>query len=243
MKAGKRGDQVEDMRVLERRRALRPHYHRLYAILWLFITFLSIPYFLAAVNLSPSQFFLLGRIFADIPSGIHHGLLGYTTLSIGILGMQSSTYIQRGRTRRYLFFISLFFLAKGMYFFAEDLIGEQIVHHTVERTYLWDWTAPSVEFFTLTVAFVAIWMRDTWTILAMAIPVLFISIFATPCAAITAGYLILLLIYKNEEAGKTPWLTKRVENWKLFRRVFKLAWIILILLSIGMLLTVLGVNL
>lgn len=231
------------MRVLERRKALRAFYNELYVVLWFFITFLSMPYFLATVNISPSQFFLLGRIFVDIHPGIHHGLLGYVTLSIGILGMRSSTHIQRGRTRRYLFFISLFFLAKGMYLFTDDLISEQIIHQSLEQIYMWDWTAPHIEFFTLTVALVAIWMKDTETILAMAIPVLFISIFATPLAAIALGYLILILIYINEEVGRAPWLTKEVENWKLFKHSFRLVWGVITLMSIIILLAVLGVNL
>lgn len=231
------------MQVLEKRRAIRLIHHKMYTILWLFITFLSIPYFLAAVNLNSSQFFLFSRVFVDINQGIHHGLIGYITLSIGILGMRSSTYIQRSRTRRYLFLISLFFLAKGMYIFSEDLISEQVVHHAVEQAYMWDWTAPRVEFFTLIAVFAAVWMKDTETILIMAIPVLFISIFFTPFAAVTAGYLILLLIYKNEKVGKTPWLIKEVEDWKLFKRSFRIVWAILILLSVGMLLAELWANL
>ncbi|KXA92264.1 hypothetical protein AKJ65_07815 [candidate division MSBL1 archaeon SCGC-AAA259E19] len=107
---------------------------------------------------------------------------------------------------------------------------------------MWDWTVPHLEFFTLGIAFITIGMKETETILAMALPVLIVSIFTTPFVSIAVGYLILILVYKNEEVGRTPWLTEEIESWKLFKWSFRVVWGLMVLMSISLLLAEFGIN-
>lgn len=171
---------------------------KLFAGVWLLITFMNIPYFLVALNIEPSQFLLLDSLFVDIHLGIHHGLIGYITLSLGMLGMYYGTKIQNRNIGNYLFLISLFFLIKGAYLSIEDLIMEQIVHSGVEQKYIWDWKAPEVEIFSLIAFIPGFWMKNRTKLLSLLVPVFAVSIFVTPFGPVTLGYLILLLVFEDK---------------------------------------------
>jgi hypothetical protein len=228
---------------LSRRLARRAMSLKLYTILLLLATFLSIPYFLAALNINVSQVFLFKDLFVEVHPGIHHGLIGYVTFLIGVSGLQASARVEHSLTRRYLFLISFFFIVKGMFIFAHDWIGEQVAHQTMEEVYAWDWKAPQIELFTLSAVLISIKMENTRAILAMSVPVLLVSVFTNPFIAVGVGYLVLLLVYVREEVGETPWLVKEVEEWKFFRRSFRLIWFALLVMCLVILLAELGVKL
>ncbi len=189
---------------------------KFFASLWLFITFLNIPYFLAAANLNPSQFILLDTLFLDIHLGIHHGLIGYIALSIGILGMYYSDQLKQSNVRNYLFLISVFFIVKGAYLSVEDLVGEQLLHYGVERNYIWDWKAPEVEVFSMIGFLPIIWMKNHLKLLIWITPVFVISTLVTPFAPITVAYLILILVFEEGYHQKPD--NEMENNWKVLKR-------------------------
>ncbi|KXA95679.1 hypothetical protein AKJ65_01210 [candidate division MSBL1 archaeon SCGC-AAA259E19] len=215
------------MNDLEKKRSTRELQHNIYAIIWLFLTFISLPYFLVAINMEPSQFLVLDSLFVNVHPGIHHGLIGYITLSVGLLGMRSSTHLEKDNLRNYLLLISLIFLVEGLYLLFQDLAYEQIFHAGFEEKYIWSWESPQAQIFPV-VAFVPlIWMENSKEILFMMIPVFLFSIFLIPYVAITAGYLITLACMSRGEI-EVPWMERRQNNWKLINR---LSWIVAVLLA------------
>lgn len=196
------------MKNSEHLKANESNFPRLFAGLWLLITFLNVPYFLVALDLEPSQFLLLENLLVNIHPGIHHGLIGYIALSFGMLGLYYSQKIKEPDIRNYLFLISLFFLIKGTYLSFEDLMMEQIMHSTVEQTYIWHWKAPQVEIFSLIALIPGLWMENKVKLFSWLVPVIVVSIFVTPFGPITIGYLILLLVFDNENS-QAPGEVKR----------------------------------
>ncbi|KXA91803.1 hypothetical protein AKJ63_00870 [candidate division MSBL1 archaeon SCGC-AAA259D18] len=225
------------MNKLEKKKSTRELQDNIYAIIWLFLTFISLPYFLVAINMEPSQFLVLDSLFVNIHSGIHHGLIGYITLSIGLLGMRSSTHIEKDNLRNYLFLISLLFLIDGLYLSIQDIAHEQIFHAGFEEKYIWSWKAPQAQIFPIAAFVPLIWMKDIKELFLMMMPVFLLSIFFIPYVAVTAGYLLTLSCTSTEKT-ETPWITRSQNNWKVINRI---SWIIMGLLTFFSAVLILGI--
>ncbi len=225
------------MKNFEDKASIRELQDNIYAVIWLLFTFVSLPYFLVALNMEPSQFFLLDSLFVNVHPGIHHGLYGYITLSLGLLGMRSSTHIEEDTLRNYLFLISFLFLIDGLYLSIHDLAYEQIFHTGVEHVYIWSWEAPRAQIFPLIAFIPLLWMENSKKLFMMMIPLFLLSIFFTPYIVVVLGYLVTIFITSRQDI-ETSWMLRKHDNWEL---ITKTSWIVGVSLMIIIIILLIGI--